>query len=255
MMRELRDVFDAEGRLALAAALASRPLLAFDFDGTLASIVARPDDARVTGDVSERLYRLAQLRPVAIVTGRSIADVTRRLGFSPTYVVGNHGAEDTEQPFSWDTSTLTPFRLRLAARADELQAAGIQVEDKRLSLALHYRLAPDPLAAVDRIDRLLDGLDPALRSFPGKCVVNIVLAAAPDKCDAVESLVLRAGCGCAVFVGDDVNDEAVFSRARPDWLTVRVGRDNPRSQARFFLDSETEVAAFLAQMLKALEAR
>jgi trehalose 6-phosphate phosphatase len=253
MTRELRHVFGVEGRVALAAALRAQPLLAFDFDGTLAPIVARPDDARVARGIATHLSRLAQLRPLAIVTGRSVADVTQRLGFAPAYVVGNHGAEDEGQAFRWDTSALAPLRRRLAACADELHAAGIQVEDKRLSLALHYRLAPDPGAAAERIESLLDGLDPAVRSFPGKCVVNIVLAAAPDKCDAVESLVVRASCGCAIFLGDDVNDEAVFSRARPNWLTVRVGRDNPRSQARFFLDSHSEVELLLDAMLHALE--
>jgi trehalose 6-phosphate phosphatase len=254
MTSELRDAFGAEGRLALAAALKAQPLLAFDFDGTLAPIVARPDDARVDREVSTQLSRLVQLRPLAIVTGRSIVDVTQRLGFAPTYVVGNHGAEDAGQALRCDASALAPLRRRLAAQSDELRAAGIQVEDKRLSLAIHYRLAPDPRAAVDRIESLMEGLEPALRSFPGKCVVNIVLAAAPDKCDAVESLVLRAGCACAVFLGDDVNDEAVFSRAKPNWLTVRVGRDNPRSQAGFFLGSHSEVTKLLAQMLKLLEA-
>ncbi|MNU05762.1 hypothetical protein D3C72_2506770 [compost metagenome] len=65
-------------------------------------------------------------------------------------------------------------------------------------------------------------------------------------------LVERTGTQAAVFVGDDVNDEAVFVRAPPHWLTVRIGRDDPRSRAAYFLDGHAEVALFLGMMLNAL---
>ena len=89
--------------------------------------------------------------------------------------------------------------------------------------------------------------------FGGKCVVNVVVAGAPDKADAVHSLVRRAGADCALFIGDDVNDEVVFERAEPDWLTIRIGRDGTPSSARFFLDATAEVAAMLRKMLSVLE--
>ncbi|HEX4586126.1 MAG TPA: trehalose-phosphatase [Burkholderiaceae bacterium] len=248
----MRHLFKAEGRRALDAALRARPLLAFDFDGTLAPIVERPDDARVAPEVSERLDRLARLRPVAVVTGRSVADVSRRLGFSPRFVVGNHGAEDPAREPGPETSLLDGLRAHLAAHAAGLGAAGVQVEDKRFSLSLHYRLAHDRRRAVARIRSLLRGLDPGLRTFGGKCVINVVLASAPDKGDAVAALVQRAQCGAAVFVGDDVNDEAVFERALPNWVTVRVGRDDPATLARFFLSDHSEMGALLDAMLGTL---
>jgi trehalose 6-phosphate phosphatase len=248
----MQHLFDPDGRRALKAALRAEPLLAFDFDGTLAPIVERPDDARVAVEASERLDALARLRPVAIVTGRSVADVSHRLGFTPRYVVGNHGAEDPERTSELDVSVLDDWRAQLAARAAELHANGIQVEDKRLSLALHYRQAHDPPRALAFIENLLAQVDPRLRVFSGKCVVNLVLAAAPDKADAVASLVTRAGCDVAIFVGDDINDEVVFACAPPEWLTVRVGRDDASSRAEFFLDGHAEVQVLLDEMLRAL---
>jgi trehalose 6-phosphate phosphatase len=83
----------------------------------------------------------------------------------------------------------------------------------------------------------------------------VVLSNAPDKCDAVASLVRRAGCASAVFVGDDINDETVFVRAPRNWLTVRVGLDEPQSKAAFFLDGYAEVAVLVDTMLGVLEAR
>lgn len=245
-------LFEAAGRQALQTTLGARPLLAFDFDGTLAPIVQRPDDARVAPALSARLDRLARLRPVAVITGRSVADVAGRLGFAPRYIVGNHGAEDPEQPANADGSRLDGLRARLAAHANALREACVRIEDKRLSLALHYRDAPDPGRAVACIEDVLAGLDPGLTVFGGKYVINAVLSGAPDKADAVASLVRRAGCDSTVFVGDDVNDEGVFERALPGWLTVRVGRDDPRSHAGFFLGSHLEVERLLDEMLALL---
>jgi len=129
----------------------------------------------------------------------------------------------------------------------------VQVEDKTYSFALHYRLAPDPGKALETIQRSLLGLDPGLQSFGGKSVINVVLSGAPDKADAVASLMRRAGCDRAVFVGDDLNDEAVFERALPNWLTVRVGRDYPQSRASFFLDGFAQMEALLDAMLGLLQ--
>ena len=248
----MRPLFDREGMHALDVVLRARPLLAFDFDGTLAPLVERPDDARVPVEVSRSLDRLARLRPVAVVTGRSVADVSGRLGFSPRFIVGNHGAEDPGRSAQLDASCLEGLRAHVAARKAELDAAGVQVEDKGFSLTLHHRVAHDQDRALACIRSLLAGLDPRLRPFGGKFVVNVVAAGAPDKGDAVASLVQRAGCGVAVFVGDDVNDEAVFVRALPNWLTVRVGSDDLDSRAGFFLSDHSEVAALLNVMLGVL---
>jgi trehalose 6-phosphate phosphatase len=255
MRGSITHLFTALGESMLAATLRRRPLLAFDFDGTLAPIVARPDDARISAVVAERLAKLARLRPVAIVTGRAVADVRPRLGFEPHFVVGNHGAEDGLDVAAamHQIHELDGVRKMLIACRDVLESAGVQFEDKGLSLALHYRLAPDRELARELITRLLSGLDPSLRVFPGKLVENVSPADAPDKADAVRSLVARGGCDCAVFAGDDINDEPVFARAPEDWLTVRIGLDDRRSNARFFLESPAEVAVLLERMLERLE--
>jgi trehalose 6-phosphate phosphatase len=250
----MRHLFQHAGRAALMNALASQPLLAFDFDGTLAPIVERPEHARVDPAVAERLDKLAALRPVAVITGRSVEDVAPRLGFVPRYIVGNHGAEDPADAKQLDTSALDRFRGRLEARENELRLAQVMIEDKGYSIALHYRLANDRAAAQKCIESLLRDLDPELRFFGGKFIANVVVAGAPDKGDAVAALVRRCSCEAALFVGDDINDEAVFERAEPSWVTVRIGRDDPMSKADFFLDNHAEVAALLQLLLDVLAA-
>jgi trehalose 6-phosphate phosphatase len=244
-------LFTPEGEAALAAVLRLRPLMAFDFDGTLAPIVARPDDARIATAVATRLAALASRLPVAIVTGRAVADVRPRLGFEPRFIVGNHGAEAEPAAAASRalSSALDGLRARLTAHAPELRSAGVQVEDKGLSIALHYRLSRDRVRAVQRIEEVLNPLPAGLRSFAGKMVINVVPADAPDKAQAVHALVTATGAAAAFFAGDDVNDEPVFAAAPPHWLTLRIGRDDPASVARFGLDGPHEMAMLLERVL------
>lgn len=245
-----------QGEAALAATLHRRPLLAFDFDGTLAPIVPRPDDAHIPRPVAERLALLAARLPVAIVSGRSIDDVRRRIDFVPHYIVGNHGAEDGRNPAAEHlrAQRLDALRARIAAQRARLERAGVLVEDKGQSLALHYRLARSPQRALAAIRALLADAEGALHVFSGKMVENVVPVGAPDKAAAVHALVQRSGARSAVFAGDDVNDEPVFAAAPPHWLTVRVGRDGAPSQARYYLESSHEMLPLLERMLAELSA-
>ncbi|GAA4405190.1 trehalose-phosphatase [Quisquiliibacterium transsilvanicum] len=247
----MRHALSEEALLDLAQTMRGLPLLAFDFDGTLAEIVALPGDARIDPALAAILERLAQRLPVAIVTGRSVGDVAPRLGFEPAYIIGNHGAEDPagELP-SGTLAHLDRLRDRLRASAGSWHSAGVSLEDKRHSLALHYRRAPDREAARRVAEELISDLPEGLRSFGGKCVVNVVPRDAPDKGRAVLALMRRAQADAVVYVGDDVNDEAVFERAQAGWFTVRVGRDDPHSAAMYALDGHGEVAELLSAALQ-----
>ena len=250
----MRHFFAPEGREALARLLQQRPLLAFDFDGTLAPIVTRPQQARIASGVVARLSLLASQLPVAIITGRAISDVRNRLGFEPHFIVGNHGAEDLASPDRAGAlrHALAPVRARLVAAGAGLASAGVTVEDKGQSIALHYRLARQPQAALNRINEFFLHMDDQFHVFPGKMVVNIAPAGAPNKGDAMLALLARSQAGQAFFAGDDANDEPVFAAAPADWLTVRIGRDDLASQAMFYLDSATEMARLLDQMIELL---
>ncbi len=252
----LRHLSAADGLAALATLMRSRALFAFDFDGTLAPIRPRPADVHVSATIAVRLEKLARVRPVAIVTGRQIADVRDRLGFVPTWIVGNHGAEDDgdAEAAARAAAALDPLRERLLVRADGLLGAGVMIEDKRQSLALHYRTAPDREAAATLIDEVLAGFTPALHVFGGKLVVNAVAADAPDKAVAVHRLLARAGAEAAFFAGDDLNDEPVFAAALPGWVTVRIGCERRDSAARFCIDGPQEMAGVLDRMLAQVDA-
>lgn len=230
-----------------------QPLLAFDFDGTLAPIVAKPDDAHIPELVAQRLQRLRELAPVAIVSGRDVDDLRPRLSFQPHYIIGNHGAEDSSVPDAGRSDLLEGFLSRLDRQHEWLKTAGITVDAKRHSIALHYRSAPNQGEALEVVSYLVANLPPGLAAVGGKLVMNIVSAAAPDKAHALVSLVERSHARSAMFVGDDINDEPVFARAEPSWLTVRVGREDASSLAMYCLEGVDEVAGMLDRMLISLE--
>lgn len=252
--RHMPHLFGPEGEAALAAVMRRNPLIALDFDGTLAPIVATPDLARVPLAVSSRLRKVREALQVAIITGRAVDDVSERLDFEPHFVIGNHGAESglAERERALQAG-LDPVRELLARRSDDLARAGVTVEDKRLSLALHYRLSRNAEAARKLISELIPGDFDVVRVVPGKMVANIVHADAADKAQALLELVERCAAECAIFVGDDANDEPVFAAAPASWLTVRVGRDDPHSAAGYYLDGSFDLALFLDRLLRHIE--
>ena len=226
-------------------------LMAFDFDGTLAPIVPRPEWARVSDDLAFVLGRLAARFPVAVVTGRKIDDVRHRLGFTPWAIIGSHGAECDALPklnLSY-ALRLDEARQRLLESAEELTFAGVSVEDKQQSIALHYRRATNHQRALAVIDRCLEGLGDELRAYPGKYVVNVVCGDAPDKLHAVRKLQKASGTQSVFFAGDDSNDEPVFAAAESDWVTVRIG-SRESSAARYVLRRQHELTGLLAGLLE-----
>jgi len=247
----LKPLLGAQGLAALTALVRAPALFAFDFDGTLAPIRPRPDDVHVSATIALRLEKLARARPVAIVTGRQIADVRERLGFTPSWIIGNHGAEDDGDPESAARAhaALDGLRERVRARADGLAGAGVLVEDKGQSLALHFRTAPDRAAASALIEEVMAGFTSTLHVFGGKLVYNAVAVDAPDKAVAVQRLIERAGAHAAFFAGDDVNDEPVFAAARPEWVTVRIGCERRESAARYCVNGPHEMAGVLDRIL------
>lgn len=248
------SLFTREGEAALGAVMREAPLLAFDFDGTLTPIVARPEAARLSAAVAARLEALGRQLPVAIISGRSVDDLAGRLGFRPQYLVGNHGAEHegaSTDGIGDDAAALAPLRGRIADARSQLEGVGVWVEDKGRSIALHYRLARDRARAQATIAAVLDPADEAVKVFGGKLVVNVAPVHAPDKAHALRSILKRAGRDVAVFAGDDVNDEPVFATAPSTWLTIRVGSAHD-SAARFFIDSPAQTAHLLARMLERL---
>jgi trehalose 6-phosphate phosphatase len=167
----------------------SRVLLAFDFDGTLAPIVAERGSARMRPRTRSLLRTLCRSYPCAVISGRSHEDVSARLeGAAVKYVVGNHGLEPGAGLAGFEREILRAKSLLSATLADR---QGVRHRGQAV-LARHSLpegQAQGPHARGDREGRR-GALPAPMRLIPGKLVVNVIPAKAPNKGDAL--LQLRA---------------------------------------------------------------
>lgn len=243
----MRALFSTEGRRALDSLAGARVLLAFDFDGTLAPIVGERDRAAMRPRTSALLARICALFPCAVISGRSRDDVAARLGGAAVkYVVGNHGIEPGEDLARFEEAARRIGEELARSIAPEI---GVEIEDKRYSLALHFRRAPEPERARATIDEALARSSVPVRVVAGKCVVNVVPEHAPHKGDALLRLASMERADRVLYVGDDITDEDVFALHAPDLLlTVRVGSSDD-SAAGYFLHDQDEVDALLTRLI------
>lgn len=243
----MKDLLDKENLAVLEQLAFARTLLAFDFDGTLAPIVEDRELAQMRPRTRELLATVCARYPCAIISGRATADLAPRLGGAPIqYVVGNHGLEPGADLARYETEIGTVRPFLEAALAGE---PGVELEDKRYSLALHYRRSRHKQAAVAAITRAIAALPIHMRTIAGKMVMNVVPASAANKGDALLELRTRAGADIALYVGDDVTDEDVFKIDQPGrLLSVRVG-EAPWSGAAYFLRDQRQMDKLLAKLV------
>lgn len=230
-------------------------LCAFDFDGTVAPIVDNPAAARIPPPLLRRLAALAEFTPVAIITGRSVEDVSLRLDFFPEFVIGNHGLEglpgfENEEERYRDMCRAWLKDLQDAMRREGIDPA-VWIEDKACSLSVHYRQAQDPAAAERMLRQLIEDTVPDAKIVEGKFVFNVLPAGAPDKGKALKVLREHVGASGALYIGDDVTDESVFSLPHDDLLTIRV-ENNASTAAEFYLADVQAMLPFLDMLLKRL---
>jgi trehalose 6-phosphate phosphatase len=234
-------------------------LCAFDFDGTLAPIVPLPDHAKLPAAVLQRLIELKKYVPVAIITGRSLADIRPRLQFEPDYLVGNHGLEgiDLEQECAKRFGEICRTWKKVLSNALNEEGAldpNVQIEDKTYSLSVHYRLVRNRRETENQLLKLFSNLVPAARVMAGKCVFNLLPLEAADKGIAFQHLIRNSDAGSAIYIGDDVTDEDIFKSQDKNLLSVRVERASD-SAAAFFLHSRAEVVQLLDEIIKRVRAR
>lgn len=129
--------------------------------------------------------------------------------------------------------------------------AGIVLENKGLSLTVHYRQAPDRQSAREQVLAAIGPLHPAPRILPGLHACNLLPLDAPDKWHALDRLVRAGGYETALYAGDEETDERVFQQAPDDWVTVRVGQDEG-SAARFVLPDQLGITNLLLAILVAI---
>jgi len=192
--------------------------LFLDLDGTLAPIAARPDDVRPDPRRTRLLERLGRALDgrLAVVSGRTLADIDRILESKVDCVAAVHGL--VLRGVGGEVLATPPHpglaeavrRLRAFAARDP----GLLVEEKGASVALHYRLARFEAADAQALVRAI-AADTGLTRQQGDMVEEL-RTPGPTKGDSVRAFMQAARfAGAApIFVGDDATDEHGFEAAR-----------------------------------------
>lgn len=242
-----RNILAARNIERLRTIAGSGALLAFDFDGTLAPMGTDPSATRMRVETSELFRALAHAAPVAVITGRSVHDVLPRLDGAPLLaVIGNHGAEPS--PFAARAvREVKAWMPALKAVVATLQ--GVVIEDKGQSVSVHYWHALHPSEATSAMEALVPTLAHPVRLVHGIGLVNLIPDGAPDKGDAVRTLVSAHQLRSALFVGDELTDEAAFRvSGELGGIGLRVGRWN-ESAATYHIATQLDIEAVLTELL------
>ena len=258
-MSQLPDALEA-----LEGLTARHPAVFYDFDGTLSDIVNDPDAARPVAGASDALVKLAAQCPVAVLSGRDLADVSKRVGLPGIWYAGSHGFELTAPDGTHHQNEAAAAAIPvLEQAAAELRGQigsipGVVVEHKRFGVAVHYRnAARDRVGEVAAAVRAAGKRD-ALRVTTGREVIELRPDIDWDKGKTLRWVIDHlpdAGPLAPIYLGDDITDEDAFDAVRDDGvpILVRHNDDGDRATAALFaLDSPAQASEFTDRLARQL---
>ena len=241
-------------------------ILLTDFDGTLTPIRKHPDLAALSEEIRQTLIKFTQDKAIflGIITGRSLKQIKKLVNIQDVLYVANHGIE-LEGPGIRSTcpeakkarSTLWHIYMKLFKSLRHIE--GIYVEDKGLSVSLHYR-AVKKRGAVERVRGTLHAitkpfLDRKMLSLStGKMVYEIRPPVEWNKASTIQWLLAHyfpeefTEDALLIYLGDDKADIEVFDSLRGKGLTIFVGNPLDTSTAEYYVHSPEEVRVFLEHL-------
>jgi trehalose-phosphatase len=246
-------------------------MLFLDYDGTLAPIAPTPEQAMLPQENRKLLEVLAKVPhcQVVIISGRALSDVKAMVGVEGIDYIGNHGWEIDGPHIRFETlippsvmSALEQVRYELAAKLSAID--GVFVEDKGITLSVHYRLvSPSKEPLVRQIfDRVCVpySRQNKIKIHLGKKVLEVRPAIEWDKGKAAlwflkkQQTVWGHENVLPVYIGDDITDEEAFKALKDKGLTVFVGSVGG-SHAEYYVESPAEVSEFLKHLLSTMTAK
>jgi trehalose 6-phosphate phosphatase len=175
-----------------------------DFDGVLAPIVARPEDAYPPDETRAELERLVERYAlVGVISGRAGDDVHARVGVDGIVYVGSHGLELDPDAERW--------RARIRDFTSSVPWAEHHTELKGLTVAFHFRDAADERAAVLELEEVAArATEEGLVARFGRKVLEVLPPIGSNKGTAVRHLLEGAELHRALVAGDDTTDVDAF---------------------------------------------
>lgn len=257
---ELPDALDCYPQLDAALAF-RRPVVLFDFDGTLAEITDDPSSAGLVPGMAELLGALAPLCTVAVLSGRELADIRSRVGLDNIWYLASHGFDVVDAHGSHhenDTAlaAVAAFERAAAELREQLaEVDGINVENKRFGVAVHYRnTAEDEVFRATAAVRQIAKRD-GFRVAEGRKVIELLPDVAWEKGKTIEWILHELSDDRSalipVYVGDELTDEDAFDMVRYHGIGILVAHDEDgdrASAAQFTLENPNAVRAFVERL-------
>ena len=258
----MRHLFAVWPRIVKKIKSSKRILLSLDYDGTLTPIVSTPDKALLSPEIKKYLKKISKNPRVtlAVISGRTLRDVRKKVTLEEPYYAGIHGLE-IKPPKG--KSFVHPQALRsredirkikttLAKRLSQIK--GVLIEDKILSVSLHYR-GVKSARQVRQLKRIFTEITSPLvkrgrvRIISGKKVMEVRPALRWDKGEALLWMMKDVGKNALlpIHLGDDTTDEDAFSKVNKQGISIFVGKKRP-SRARYYLKDVTQVKKFLSML-------
>ncbi|HEY7050868.1 MAG TPA: trehalose-phosphatase [Mycobacterium sp.] len=243
------------------------PAVCLDYDGTVSVIVAEPESARLVDGVADTLARLAGRCPVAILSGRDLADIRDRVNVAGLWYAGSHGFESVAPDGSYrqneEAAAAVPVLEQAAAdlRAELAHIDAARVEHKRFAVAVHYRdVSIDDIGGVVAITHRV-GCAAHLRVTNGRKIVELRPDVDWNKGTTLawirEQVTGTAGRPVLpIYIGDDLTDEDAFDAIHTDGISILVRHTEDgdrRSAARFTLENPEQVRDFLDRLADDLD--
>ena len=252
-------------------ALAANPAdsgLVLDFDGVLAPIVEDPTTSAMPDRVAAVLARLAKsLGLVAVMSGRPVDFLADRVRVTGVKLLGSYGIEQIRDGLRQLDPDAKEWlgKVRQASQAlDERLSAwpGIRVEKKSVSVAVHWRQAPDHEAAANEVRRVAAQIaaETGLRLEPGKLVEELSPPIDVDKGSAIVALLAAEKPTTIAYAGDDLGDIPALRAVREAGVYALVVDHGPETDPRVLeLADQTysgtdNFAAWLAELADAIGA-
>lgn len=239
------------------------PAVFLDYDGTLTPIVANPEDALLTEANRDALTRLAEVAPVAIVSGRDLDDVRDKVRVDGLAYVGSHGfdirfPDGTRQQLAAGlTPVLDAAEQALTARLEALPCA--RIERKQFAIVVHDRKVEDAATReqIAEVARAVAGEHAGLRLTGGKRIHELRPDMDWDKGRAIAALIDTLGLADRrpIYLGDDLTDEDGFRTVLDNggWAVVVRGEDPDRPTiAQAALDDTDQAGELLRALATAL---
>ncbi len=238
----------------------------FDYDGTLTPIVETPDKAILSETARKLLLKMSRNSrlKLAFISGRSLKDIKNRIKIKNGIYSGNHGLEIEGPNIKFKPLVSPRYQMIIRYIKEALNKkvssiSGAFIEDKGVSLSLHYRLVPRGKWALLR-NIFNEVVNPYLvrgkiSIKKGKMVLEVAPSYKWNKGDTVMWLLkkhefaLKRAKFIPIYIGDDLTDESAFKALKNKGLTICVGKTK-LSEARYYLKNPGETAEFLERVLE-----